>query len=78
MIPERLKAVIFRELQIDRIPINESTTADQIAGWDSLNHARIINAIEAEYGIHFKTLEVIRLKTIGDLSTLIERKLAGL
>ena len=78
MIPERLTNLIFKELQIDSVPVDESTSADQIPGWDSLSHARIICAIEAEYGIHFKMIEVIRLKSIGDLSALVHQKLADL
>src|ERR1035441_9584593 len=48
-------------------PLEDSTIADTVPGWDSLSHTRIITAVEAEYGIHFKTVEVIRLKNVGDL-----------
>jgi acyl carrier protein len=75
MVSDRLTKLIFRELKLDEMPIDDATTANMLPGWDSLSHAGIICAIEAEYGIHFKTLEVIRLKNIGELQTLIDRKL---
>ena len=76
MISERLKGVIFRELEIDESPMDESTTADMVPGWDSLSHARIISAVEVEYGIRFKTREIIALKNVGELQALINRKLS--
>jgi acyl carrier protein len=45
-----------------------------VPGWDSLRHVRIIMAVEESFGIRFRTLEVIRLKNVGELQTLIDRK----
>jgi len=74
MISERLKAVILRELDLDDFEIRNETTADTIPGWDSLRHAQIIGAVESEFGIRFSTLEVLRLKNIGELQALIDRQ----
>jgi acyl carrier protein len=74
MISPRLKLVILRELDLDDYEINRTTTADAVPGWDSLSHVRIILALEAEYGIRFSTLEVLRMKQVGDLQDLIDRK----
>lgn len=76
MISDRLKRVILTELQLDEFPLEDSTIADTVPGWDSLSHTRIITAVEAEYGIHFKTVEVIRLKNVGDLQALVDQKRA--
>jgi acyl carrier protein len=74
MISPRLKLVILRELDLDDHEITSATTADDVPGWDSLSHVRIILAIEAEYGVRFSTLEVLRMKKVGDLQDLIDRK----
>jgi len=75
MISDRLKKVILRELELDDFEIVETTTASMVPGWDSLSHIRILTAVEAEYGIRFKTLEVLRLKNVGNLQALLELKL---
>ena len=75
MISDRLKAVLLNELQLDEFPITDQTLASQVPGWDSLRHVQILLAVEKEYSIRFKTLEVLRLKNIGELQTLVERKL---
>jgi len=75
MISEKLKVVILGALKLEDFEFSESTTAGMVPGWDSLNHVRVIMAIEEAYGIRFRTLEVIRLKNVGELQTLIDRKL---
>lgn len=77
MISSRLKDVILKELSLEEYDISDATTAPQVPGWDSLAHVRILCAVEREYGIHFRALEVIRLKNVGELQALVDRKSAG-
>jgi len=74
MITEKLKGVILEELELDDFDIIDSTTADMVPGWDSLRHVRVIMAVEQAYGIRFGTIEVIRMKNVGDLQALIDKK----
>jgi acyl carrier protein len=74
MISPGLKAVILRELDLADFEITPTTTAESVPGWDSLAHLRILLAIEAEYGIRFSTLEVLRLKHVGDLQDIVDQK----
>ena len=76
MISEKLKQVILRELGLEDFEISDATTANMVPGWDSLRHVRIIMAIEEDFGIRFRTLEVIRLRNIGDLQTLVDGKIS--
>jgi len=74
MISDRLKQVILRELDLEDWDMQDYTTADTVPGWDSLSHARIITAIEESYGIRFRTLEIIRVKNVGELQALVDSK----
>jgi len=78
MITDRLKMVILRELDIEDFPLTDQTVATELPGWDSLNHVSILAAVEKEFGVRFKTLEVLRLKNVGELQALVNRKLAPL
>ncbi len=77
MIDPRLKKTILAELGLDDFPFEETTTAQQVPGWDSLSHVRVLAAVEREYGLRFRSLEVIRLKNVGDLQALVNRKAGG-
>jgi acyl carrier protein len=76
MISEKLKSVILKELHLDEYEINDETQANQIPGWDSLNHINVILAIEQEYNVRFKRLEVLKCKNISDLQKLCDSKIA--
>ncbi len=76
MISERLKKVICNELNlsVELVEMDDNTEANEIPGWDSLNHANIIVAIEKDYGVRFKGLEILKCKNIGDLQKLVDSK----
>lgn len=75
MISDRLKQTILKELNLDDFDFNENTTADQVPGWDSLSHLNVILVIEKEFNIRFKPYELLKLKNIGELQSLINQKL---
>lgn len=74
MVSEKLKQVILTELGLDDWEIEDETTATSVPGWDSLSHARVISAIEDAFGIRFQTAEIVRLKSVGQLQALIDKR----
>jgi acyl carrier protein len=56
------------------ITLSSDMTADDVEGWDSLSHANLILAIENHYGIEFSRKELAGLKSVGDLTRIIESK----
>jgi acyl carrier protein len=74
MVSEELKKVILSALKLDEWDINDATTAPQVPGWDSLNHINVIVAVEKHFNLRFKSIEVLKLKTVGDLQKLIDSK----
>jgi len=77
MISDKLKQIILRELSLDDVELSDTTTASMVPGWDSLSHVRIVSAVEDGFGVRFKTAEVMRLKNVGDLQALIDKKAAA-
>jgi acyl carrier protein len=68
---------IFRDLFNDEdIVLSEATSADDIAGWDSLKNVKLVVRIERAFKIRFATGEVVGLKNVGELLALIDRKSA--
>jgi len=76
VISERLANVIRGELNFPDLKLEDGMLAREIPGWDSLRHLSIVAAVEREFGIRLKSLEVMRLKNIGELQSLIDRKVA--
>ena len=71
----RLTAV-FRDVFDDAsLVICGDTTANDVENWDSLTHINLIDAVENEFCIRFTTGEVSVLKNVGELQSLVEKKL---
>lgn len=52
-------------------------TANDVAGWDSLAHIRLILGVEKSFGVKFRTAEISAFRNVGDLAALIASKLAS-
>ena len=55
--------------------IEDTTTAEQVEGWDSVAHVNLITAVEKAFKMRFSTKEVKSLGNVGDFARLIERRL---
>jgi acyl carrier protein len=77
MISERLKKIVLRELDLNDFEFNDITTAGMVPGWDSLTHIQIIVAVEKNYKIKFKGIEILKIQNMGELQSLIESKLSA-
>lgn len=70
-------ATVFHEIFDEDIVLTRDLTADQVEGWDSMAHVRLLLTIERKFKVRISPPEAARLKTVGDLVDLLERKCAG-
>jgi len=75
-IEDRLTAVFRDVMDDDSLELSDGLTAQDVEGWDSLNHINLVVAIERAFKIKFTTAEVSSLKNVGELAALIQKKLA--
>jgi acyl carrier protein len=69
---------IFRDvLDDDDLIITPATKAEDVDGWDSLAHIRLVVSIEKALGMRFSAEEVSSLENVGDLAALIIKKQAN-
>jgi acyl carrier protein len=68
---------LFREIfKNPDLTVTETTTATDVAGWDSLTHLQVIASVESTFGIKLKLTEIMRLKNVGDLVRFVDGHLA--
>lgn len=61
------KAIIASVLEIGEDSINDASSSENVAAWDSFNGLTLISALEKEYGIKFSTEEMLAIKNYGDI-----------
>ena len=68
---------VFRDVfDEEDITVTETTTADDIEDWDSLEHINLMAAVEQEFGIKFTMGQIVTMKNVGEMATIILEKLA--
>ena len=61
----------------DSIVLTPQTTAEQVAGWDSVKMVTIILGVEQQFDVKLRSREVDKLKNVGDLAELVKIKKAA-
>ena len=66
---------IFRDVFDDEdLVIEQNTTAQDVDGWDSLAHIRLVVSIEKALGLRFSAAEISGLVNVGEMAELILKK----
>jgi acyl carrier protein len=72
---QQLNAIFVDVFDDDTVALKAETTADDVDGWDSLSHIRLVLSVEKAFNVKFSAAEVGKLKNVGELVGLIRAKL---
>jgi acyl carrier protein len=68
---------IFRDVfGDDGLVVTDNMTAADVPAWDSLSNINMIIAVEKAFSTKFSIKDVRSLKNVGELTELIQRKVA--
>ncbi len=67
---------IFRDvLGNDALVLTAATTAQDVEGWDSLMHIRLMLAVQRAFKVRLSAADTSQLSNVGALMTLVSAKL---
>lgn len=67
---------IFRDiLDEDELVLTETSTAEEVDGWDSLTHIQLVVAIEKHFKFKFTSKEILSWKNVGEMIDSIQSKI---
>lgn len=61
---------------MSELVLTDELSAENVDGWTSLAFMQLLTAIETDFGFKFKMMELIQLKTMGDILNAMESHLA--
>ncbi|MGF7140988.1 acyl carrier protein [Roseimarinus sediminis] len=61
-------------LKLNTKKLDADSGAGDIEGWDSLHHMMIITGVEEHFSVRFDFMEVLEMKTIGDICTGVKKQ----
>jgi len=71
---KKLNTVFEDVFDDDSIVVRPELSADDVDGWDSLTHIRLILTVEKAFNVKFSASEIGKLKNVGGLADLIRSK----
>jgi len=72
---EQLEPIFRQVFDDEAITLQRETTSDDIEEWDSLTHMNLVVALELRFKIKFALGELQKLRNVGEMLDLINRKL---
>lgn len=72
---KKITEVFADNLDLDNLSLSETTTADEVEGWDSLTHVQLVVAVEKTFKIRFNAKEIQGWKNVGEMIDSILSKL---
>ena len=67
---------VREETEQPALVLRPEMTADEVEGWDSLAHVRIMLNIEVRTGVPIDITDTYRAATVGDLIPLLRKAMA--
>lgn len=74
---EQVQAIIRTELEDESIRITDATVMDDVPGWDSVAHIRIVVAVESRFGILLDPGEYMEIADVGEMVNSVSAKLVS-
>jgi acyl carrier protein len=70
----KLTGVFCEVFDEDDLKLTPEMTADDVDGWDSLSHIRLVLAVSKSFAVKFSASEIGGLKNVGEFVELIQKK----
>ncbi len=70
----RLTEVFHEVFDDEDLVLDPGLSADEVDGWDSLAHIRLILSVQKAFNVKFSPIETSRLENVGQLADLIRQK----
>jgi len=61
---ERVIRIVSQVMGLPPDQVNEQSSSQNVATWDSLRHMNLILALEEELGIHFSDEQIMRMLNV--------------
>ncbi|HLF18646.1 MAG TPA: acyl carrier protein [Candidatus Omnitrophota bacterium] len=71
---EKIRKILSIVLEVPEDEINEGATPYTVENWDSLNHLKLITAIEEEFGVKLTDQDVLEMQSFKLIKSILSNK----
>ena len=73
LMDERIQKLLSSVFSSHKERFEDSYSPNEISEWDSLNHLNLVMAINNEFGIELGFEDMLEIKTVGDIKTILRK-----
>jgi acyl carrier protein len=70
---EKLVEIVAELFELDPAAVDDALTPEDVELWDSLNHLRLVSAVEEEFRIKLSMQEIESIRSLAVLRALVEQ-----
>lgn len=66
--------IVAELLDLEPAAVDDALTPEDVELWDSMNHLRLVSAVEEEFQIKLSMQEIESIRSLGALRALVEQR----
>ena len=71
---EKVRAIAADVLQVKSSALTADSSPETVESWDSVQHLNLTLALEQSFGFEFSPEEMDRMKTVGQIASIVGAK----
>jgi acyl carrier protein len=73
---DKLTEIVAELFELEPATVNDALTPEDVELWDSMNHLRLISAVEEEFQIKLSMKEIESIRSLATLKALIQQRVS--
>ncbi len=74
---DKVKAAFVAAFEVDPTRFSVEMLPEDVQGWDSLGHLRLVTALQEQFGLEFEVDEVMDMDSVKKIVSICESKTAA-
>jgi acyl carrier protein len=70
----KLVEIVAELFDLEAAAVHEALTPEDVELWDSMNHLRLVSAVEEEFRIKLSMQEIESIRSLATLQAMIEQR----
>jgi acyl carrier protein len=71
---EKLVEIVAELFDLEPTAVDDALTPEDVELWDSMNHLRLVSAVEEEFQIKLSMQEIESIRSLAVLRALVEQR----
>jgi acyl carrier protein len=72
---QRIAEVFNTVFQVSPEQMTDSLSPQDVTGWDSLGHVRLVTQLQDEFGVEFEVTDIMRMENVAAIKKILSERL---